>query len=382
MKKTRKDIQQDVLLWILRPLVALLMRLDAKRKITIGEGVNLKRKEPYIMLANHTFLFDVIHVPMIFKKPPFIIASRVLFKKNPTKFLVMQVAHVIAKSKGESDTKAVKDLLKAIKRGYPILIFPEGNTTFYGETGHIEQSTMKLIKKLKLDVITCNVKGGYLSKPRWATSPRKKRSISLSYELTISKNEFNGLSIEQISNKVKKALYNNDYSYQKKMMIEHPGRKLAEGIENAVYACPFCEGINTIETSGNTIKCSKCDRSGFIDKYGFINNFKFDNLIDWNNYQKKFSLKLRQGIIESSGIMSYIDVKNDSLTPIGAIKLKYQDFKFEITGAHNETIPISEISNAIITLRRDFSFSYDERSYLIKLDAYGSALLRIVQDKY
>ena len=45
-------------------------------------------------------------------------------------------------------------------------------------------------------------------------------------------------------------------------------------------------------------------------------------------------------------------------------------------------IPIKEISNATITLRRDFGFVYQNKHYLLKLDQSGAALLRIVQDKY
>lgn len=103
MKKSRKDIQQDVLLKLLKPLVYIWMWLDAKRKVHKGEGIDFRRKDPYIMLANHTYLFDVVHVPLRFKKTPFIIASQTLFTKQPTKFLVSQVAHVIPKSKGRSD---------------------------------------------------------------------------------------------------------------------------------------------------------------------------------------------------------------------------------------------------------------------------------------
>ena len=100
MKKTRLDKQQNFLLFLIKPLVYLWMWLDAKRIVKKDKSVNFNRKEPYVMLANHTFLFDVVHVPLRFRKVPFIIASQTLFTKQPSKFLVSQVAHVIPKSKG------------------------------------------------------------------------------------------------------------------------------------------------------------------------------------------------------------------------------------------------------------------------------------------
>ncbi|MFH0766966.1 MAG: lysophospholipid acyltransferase family protein [Bacillota bacterium] len=382
MKKRRIDRQQDLIMSMLRPVVRIWMRMDAKRMVHLGDGVSLKRKEPYILLANHTFLFDVIHVPLRLKNVPFIVASQTLFKKQPTKFLVTQVAHVIPKSKGASDTSTVRDLIGSIRRGYPILIFPEGDTTFYGETGYIEESTMKLIKKLGVDVVTCHVKGGYLSKPRWATGKRKNRQIRLEYELTIPKEKITDLSLAQINDIIKNALFHNDYQYQRTVMIPHPGKKLAEGIENVVYVCPFCEAINTIESKGNTLKCSACRHEGKMDSYGFIQDFRFDNLIDWNNYQKKFSSKLREATIKSVGFLNYLSKEDDHLEPIGQIEIDYHDYQFHISGALSLEIPINEITNATITLRRDFGFVWNQRHYLIKLERFGASLLRVVQDKY
>lgn len=382
MKKRRIDRQQDILLSILRPFVYLWMRMDSKRKTHLGPGISFKRKEPFIMLANHTFMFDVIHVPLRFKNVPFIVASHTLFKKNATKFLVTQVAHVIAKSKGQSDTSTVRDLIGAVKRGYPILIFPEGDTTFYGETGYIEPSTMKLIKKLNLDVVVCKVKGGYLSKPRWATGKRKNRRASFHYEILIPKEKVKELSLEEITKIVKSALYHNDYDYQREVMIPHPGKRLAEGLENVVYVCPMCEGVHTLETKGNQIKCRKCSQEGYIDQYGFIQNFKFDNLIDWDNYQKGFTKALRDSVLETEGELYHLHDEDNSLDELGRIKLKYEHKTFYISGDYKETIPLEKVQNATITLRRDFGFIYQEKNYLIKLDQYGAAFLRIAQDKY
>lgn len=382
MKKTRLDHQQDFILNLIRPLVMLWMRIDAKRQVNLGQGVSFKRKEPFIMLANHTFLFDVIHVPLRFRNVPFIVASQTLFKKQPTKFLVTQIAHVIPKSKGASDTSTVRELIGAVRKGYPILIFPEGDTTFYGETNYIEESTMKLIKKLEIDLITCNVKGGYLSKPRWATGKRRKRQISLDYQLTIPKEKIKDLSIVEINEIIKKALYHNDYEYQRDVMIPHPGKTLAEGIENVVYLCPFCEAINSIESNKNQLTCNVCGKKGTIDQYGFIQNFKFDNLISWNQYQMQFAKQLRASIIETSGFLNYMSLVDDHLEAVGDTNIVYKDYAFHLSKSIDLIIPIQEISNATVTLRRDFGFMWRERYYLIKLDRYAASLLRIVQDKY
>jgi len=190
------------------------------------------------------------------------------------------------------------------------------------------------------------------------------------------------MSVYQINEKIIKALAHNDYEWQRKKMIPHPGQKLAEGIENVVYVCPFCESINTIESHGNKIKCNHCLKEGSMDSYGFIKDFKFDNLIDWNQYQIKFSDKLRETNLKATGFLNYMSIVDDLLEPIGRVEIEYKNYKFIFTGALSIEIPIDQITNATMTLRRDFGFVYENKHYLIKLDQSGAALLRIVQDKY
>lgn len=380
--RTKKDVFKDIVLNMLRPLVYVWMFFDMRVKINVGKGVDLKTKKPYIMLANHTYLFDVVQVPMRFKIPSFIVASQTLFTHQPTKFLLTHIAHVIPKSKGASDLRTARELIRAVRKGYPILIFPEGNTTFYGSTKYIEESTMKLIKKLKVDVITCNVKGGYLSKPRWATGKRKNRRAVLNYELTITKEKLKNLTVKEISDKIHNALDNNDYEYQRKHMIKHPGKQLAEGLENVIYICTKCEAINSIEANGNKFKCTNCDTEGHVDEYGFLHGFKYDNLLDWDEFQKPYKGKVEEAVIESSGFLNYLRFEDDARIPVGQVEIKYQQGKFYFTGALDEVVDLKEIYNPIITLRRDLSFDYKDRHFIIKLNRFGASLLRVAQNKY
>ncbi len=382
MRRTKKDLFVDFVLRVIRPLVYIWMFFDMKVKVNVGEGVNFKTKKPYIMLSNHTYLFDSIQVPMRFRVAAFAVVSRTLFTHQPTKFLFNNILHVVPKSKGSSDLRTVRGLIKAVNMGYPVLIFPEGNTTFYGSTNYIEESTMKLIKKLNIDVITCNVKGGYLSKPRWATGKRKNRRAELNYKLTISKADLKDMSIDEIHNKIYDALYNNDWEYQRKMMIKHPGKKLAEGLENVIYVCPECKAVNSIKTSGNNFECSHCKTKGYVDEYGFLHGFKYDNLSDWDKFQRPLKSIVEQGVIESSGFLNYLRFEDAARIPVGRVKLVYKEGKYYFSGALDEIINLSDIHNSVITLRRDLEFDYDNRHFITKLDRFGISLLRVAQNKY
>ena len=108
----------------------------------------------------------------------------------------------------------------------------------------------------------------------------------------------------------------------------------------------------------------------------------FDNLIDWNQYQRKFTNELRKSVIASEGLLSYMNMEDDSQNEVGPINIEYRDSYLYLTGSITESIPIQETSNTTITLRRDLGFVYDNRHFIIKLDHYNAAFLRVMQDKY
>jgi len=190
------------------------------------------------------------------------------------------------------------------------------------------------------------------------------------------------MSSEEIGLVVNKALYHNDYEYQRRMMIPHPGKHLAEGLENIVYVCPHCQSINTIQTKNNQIRCTACGKEGFVDAFGFIKGFVFDNLIDWNTYQRSFTEQLRKSVITSAGILSYLNIDEGTQLIIGEILLEYHNEALHFSGALIESIPIDQVSNATITLRRDLGFLFDDRHFNIHLEHCTAAFLRILQDKY
>lgn len=381
MEKTKKDKRIDRTFMIVVPLAKIWMFFDTKIK---REYIDFSPKttDPYIMLGNHTFMFDVVHVPLKLKKHPFIVANQNLYMKQPLKFVLNELAHTIPKSKGASDIKTAKDLIKSVRKNYPILIFPEGDTTFSGETNYIEESTMKLVKKLKVDVIAVKVSGGYLSKPRWATEKRKNRKAKMVYKTIIKKEELKDLTVEEISKIVNEELYHNDYEYQREVMIKHPGKNKALGLENILYMCPECNSKLTLQTSGDHIECTNCGTVGTVNDYGFIEGFKYDNTVDWDRWQKENNDDLRKCVFESSGKMFQLNSDDQSREFLGKVEIKYEKCTFYITGEYNLVVPLSEIKTTIITLRRNFNFIYNDISYLIKIEQFVTSFLRVAQNKY
>ncbi len=382
MLPTKKDKKDDILLKFLIPLVKIWMLIDMKTKYHYDKSFDIKRTDPYVLLGNHTFMFDVVHVPLQLKKQPFIVANENLFTKQPLKFLLTRVAHAIPKSKGASDLRTAKQLIGAVKRGYPICIYPEGNTTFNGETTRFEESTFKLIKKLKVDVVTCKAQGGHLSKPRWATEKRKNRQVDLHYKVAITKEEVAKLSVTEIADIVNAELYNNDYEYQREVQIPHPGKKLAHGLENILYICPECESVNTLVAKDNTLTCTACNNEGQVNDLGFIEGFRFDNTVEWDHFQKQFVDKLKQSKLVSKAKLFTQDDSTNTRKFVEDITLVSENETFIFKGQEELIIPFDEVHHVNVTLRRNLNIYHNGTHYFLKVDEFVSSFLRVFQSKY
>jgi 1-acyl-sn-glycerol-3-phosphate acyltransferase len=373
------DFYKAILLTVIRPFVVIWMWFLTRVHIKKHDGFSFWRQTPYVMLASHTFKWDVVQVPLRLAKVPYIVGSQTLFRKQPLKFIMKHVARVVSKSKGQSDIQTVKRLFRAVKDGYPILIFPEGNVSFFQTTGYIEPSTYKLVKKLAIDVVVAHVSGGYLSRPRWAKHPRSNRHIYIDYSIPIRGEEIKSMSLKEIEQKIRERLIQNDFEWNQTHKHPYPSKQLAKGLEDLLYVCPNCNSLHSLETSGNLITCNHCSSEGRLDEYGKIHGFKIDNIPEWDEFQRTFLDELKLSEFESKAMMEYTNYETLKVIKVGAVNIKYHNHRIVISGAHNETIDVDKIKNPILLLRTEWTFVYNNRNYTFYLEKHIQSFLRVTQ---
>ena len=382
METAFKEKFSNVVVRMVKPIIN---RLLKKEIHVVANGDKITRdRDPFILISNHFNTWDSFIVMQNIDYNIRFVSTEMAFLDKSKKWGMSVLARVIPKRVGKVDVVATRKILEYLENGYAIGLFPEGDNTFYGETLGIFKASGKLLKKAGVDIVLVKQEGGYISQPRWADNFAKKGVVHTNTTTLITKEELKTMSVPEIGERIKKHLYNNDYEYQRTHMIERPGKKLAEGFDNVVYICPECETTNSIVSHDNEIICTQCNTIGSMNKYGFIEGFKYDNLVDWNNFQKPLSHKLLDDEFKSEAILYHVDydMENRKRRKIGNVILKYKNYQFEITGASNETIPFEEIKNPIITLRRMLNFTYNNKSYILKLEHHVMAFLRVVQEKY
>jgi len=128
---------------------------------------------PFIMVANHANFFDPWIVAHLSKKPVSIMMNDDGFKSSPVQQWYLKNIGAFPKKKGMSDVNAIKKSISEIKSGYPLLIFPEGQTSWDGETQPIFAGIEKMAKKLSLPIVAFRIEGNFIARPWWADFDRK-----------------------------------------------------------------------------------------------------------------------------------------------------------------------------------------------------------------
>ena len=239
-----------------------------------------------IIIANHQTTDDPFLLAGSFKGLTYPVMARDFIPIQARKFTYKWIGPIL-KSKNLKDVNVVVNMLRVLKEGHNIILYPEGNRTFSGDLCYIGDATAKLIKKAKANVIFYNFHGGYGFDPRYSTSHRKGKfygELRREYKYE----EIGQMSEEEILNIIKENLTvveaPTNYSYKSKTR--------AEKLERALYLCPCCNKTQTLESSGNYIRCKEC---GLEAEYGEHltfkankENFKFNTVGEWFKYQEDY----------------------------------------------------------------------------------------------
>ncbi|MBO4331284.1 MAG: 1-acyl-sn-glycerol-3-phosphate acyltransferase, partial [Oscillospiraceae bacterium] len=127
---------------------------------------------PYIVVANHSNAWDPFLTALAFGPGGhmYFLASEHIFRDRLTASVINRLAAPISRTKGGSDASAVMTMLRLLKSGVSVCLFPEGENCFNGRTGRMHPATAKLLKKAGVTMVTFRITGGHLSLPRWAHS--------------------------------------------------------------------------------------------------------------------------------------------------------------------------------------------------------------------
>ena len=196
----------------------------------------------------------------------------------------------ISKYLYQPDIMCVKNMLRALKRGGAIGLFPEGIQSTSGSTHPINPATAQFIKSCRANVVVCTSRGAYLATNRYSKD-RKKGYIGVHYTHLFTPEMLKELTEEQIYERILDAISYNDFAFNKEARHKYIGKEPnAKGLDKILYKCPDCEREYTLYAPNNTIKCDACGFEAGVDEYYDLVRIKGkalpENIDTWFKWQR------------------------------------------------------------------------------------------------
>ena len=148
-------------------------------RIEINGADNIPVKGSFILASNHTSYFDP---PALGCKLP---RNLHYFARNSLFFwplgLLIRNLNSIPVNRSQLDITTLKRVLKVLKSGDPLLVFPEGTRSPDGKLGAGKKGIGLLLAKSQSDVLPAKVVGGFQVLGKGMMLPRIGRKLMVSY---------------------------------------------------------------------------------------------------------------------------------------------------------------------------------------------------------
>ena len=329
----------------------------------------------YLVLANHQTGFDQFFPSFAFKQHLYYVASEDIFSMGWLSKIIQWLAAPIPIKKQVTDIRAVMSCMKVAKEGGSIMIFPEGNRTFSGETVYINPAIGGLAKKLGLPIAFFKIEGGYGVQPRWS-DVRRKGKMRAYVASVLEPEEYKSWSNDELYRYICKQLYQNEANAQE--CYHH--KNTAEYIERVLYVCPHC-GITHFESHGDTLECLTCHRKAkYLPTKEISGDFSFPFMLDWYQYQESYingldTLALtEEPLIRDKCNLFLVNLYSKKQPLAENVELALYGDRIQMSGGFNQTFHFGEASAITILGKNKLNIYHEDNVYQIQGDKRFNAL--------
>ncbi|NLW89694.1 MAG: 1-acyl-sn-glycerol-3-phosphate acyltransferase [Clostridiaceae bacterium] len=260
----------------------------------------VKMKGPLVCVGNHpSFLDPIIMAAVLFGRKINFVAGTFIFR-NRIVGPVFAKGGAIPKTQFRSDSKAVKGMLTALKRGGTLGIFPEATRLVDGTSIHFDDALARMIKKTDSAIAVMATHGAYMTWPRWSKSGFRRGRITAEIKSVLSSEQTKEMSVEEIHEYLIEQLSYSEYDYFRDQPRKFRNKAIASGAQNVAHACPRCEKDNVMVCEKDLLICSSCGNRVRMEPTGFFHadgeaDKSFPDIHQWVNWEKD---RMRKRILD------------------------------------------------------------------------------------
>ena len=360
---------RHIVLWaILRPIIVVFLFVKFRYRYKVAKNL----PDQYIVLSNHTTDFDPLFVAASFPKQMYFVGSEHISRWKVAYPLIKWGFQPILRYKGTSAASTVMEMLRTVRKGANICMFPEGARSWNGVTAPILPSTGKVVKSAKCALVTYRIEGGYFASPNWSEGGTRKGLVTGAAVQIYTAEELSSMSVDEINRIINQDLHEDAYHRQLNAPVSYKGRQIAYRLENLLFHCPNCRTMDKIHSQGNTVRCDQCGHSFRYTEHGMLEGTVYDTvkaLFDWEKEQ--VLLDAKEDVLYTAPSAQLYTVSNHEQTKLahGIVCMDKDSIRCE-----NVAISLASITDMAMHGRHALVFSAAETYYELLFDNADCAL--------
>lgn len=157
-----------------------------------------------LLACNHQSYFDPVAATLPLYREGNYMARDTLFI-NPYFRRLIESLNAFPVKRGAADVGAVKEIMRRLKDGRIVVVFPEATRTRDGSIGEVNANSLAIAKKTKVAIVPTVIDGAFEAWPRSQVLPGPER-VYVSYAEAITPEQVEAWPLEEIAATVTRRL--------------------------------------------------------------------------------------------------------------------------------------------------------------------------------
>ena len=329
---------------LFRLLLHMLAHTDpaARQAQFVESGMAELRRQggPWLVLMNHSCFLDLKLASRYLRDRPFSIVCT--SDGFVGKYGLMRALGCIPTPKFVTSPTLVRDMDFALHQlGQSVLMYPEASYSFDGKATPLPQALGRLLKLLKVPVVTMITQGAFSHDPLYNGLQERQVPVSVEVKYLLSPESISQSTPEQLNQVLAREFSFDNFAWQRdnRIRIDAPFR--ADGLNRVLYKCPHCRQEGQMLGHGVNLSCQACGRVWLLDEYGRLRlqtpsggETEFSHIPDWYAWERD---QVRQEIL--AGVYS-LDLEVDirmmadyrAIYNVGQGRLRHDSSGFHLQG--------------------------------------------------
>lgn len=225
-----------------------------RSNVRTNDGLIRGHAGPYLLLCNHESFWDFYYVHRLVQdRNPVFVLNRFYFM-NPLLSWIGRKTGMIPKRMFTADFETPIRMLRTLKRGYSVVLFPEGRLSVDGRPNPIVENSAAFFRRLGVDIALATIHGAYFASPKWRKHSYPSQ-VQVDVKRVLTPAQMKSMTDDELQALIAATLSFDESAQQQNV---YPQKNKALGLENLLYRCADCGALYATEGMGNDLVCRAC----------------------------------------------------------------------------------------------------------------------------